>query len=269
MNFAANYHAGVALQEFDEIIIEYHGQNDALKRLLEQYSDKKVILAVNNPTQFFETQEDKILNGYYIDYPNFIVRFYDHHKFYEYSPAILQLIKERMFAPYFFGGYIANFDQLHYIFTTGASEVYLVEDICFDLLRAKSLCDRHEVKIRAFPNIAQSCVRSTPPLKKFFIRPEDIEIYSEVIDTVEFYTEDLCRQNVLLKIYKRGKWHGDLNPLILDLNFSFESGLIEPEFGRLRRSCARKCMRGESCRACENIQHIHDKKKEFRSVLFS
>ena len=269
MNFAANYHAGVALQEFDEIIIEYNGQSEALKRLLEQYSDKKVILAVNDPAKFFEAQEDKILNSYYIDYPNFIVRFYDHHKFYEYSSAILQRIKERMLAPYFFGGYVANFDQLHYMFTTGASEVYLVEEICFDLMRAKSLCTQHGVQVRAFPNVAQSSTKSTPALKKFFIRPEDIDIYSEVIDTLEFYTDDLMRQNILLKIYKRGKWHGDLNPLILDLNLTLESSLIEPEFGRMRRSCARKCMRGEACRACENIQYIHDKKKEFRSVLFN
>lgn len=262
MKYAANYSASIKLDLFDEIIIEYDGQEGALRRMLEDHREQKIILSVNDPAKFFRNNEATIVNSCYVDYGNLIVRFYPHHHFTEIGADIMECIKEKLIAPYFFGLYVSSFDELQYMFTLGVSEVYLVEDICFDLLRANGLCKQHEVSIRAFPNIAQASVKSTPALKKFFIRPEDVEIYSEVIDTLEFYAEDPARQDILYKIYSRGKWFGDLEPLILDLHLSIDSHLIDADFGRLRRSCARRCMRGDSCRACDDIKLIHDKKKE-------
>jgi hypothetical protein len=157
--------------------------------------------------------------------------------------------------PYFFGFLITTFDQLNYIIDLGAKAVYLTEDICFELSSAKCLCEKHKVQIRAFPNVAQSSLKSAPALTKFFIRPEDVKYYEDVIDIFEFWGP-LDRQFVLYKIYNKGLWFGDLKELILGLDIDFDSRRILPNFAELRKDCGRKCMKGKSCRICNSIFNI-------------
>jgi hypothetical protein len=148
----------------------------------------------------------------------------------------------------------------------GVTEVYVGEDICFDLVRAKAVASSYGVQLRTFPNVAQCSVKQTPPLQKFFIRPEDVEEYSDCIDTIEFWGPQ-DRQNILLKIYKKGFWYGDLNELLLDLPLSFDSRRIIPGFARIRKSCDRKCMKGEHCNVCDHALSISKKLENNNFVL--
>ena len=51
-----------------------------------------------------------------------------------------------------------------------------------------------------------------------WIRPEDVKVYEEWIDVLEFITTDLKQEATLLNIYKdNGYWPGNLNLLFTNL----------------------------------------------------
>ena len=260
MKYSVNYSNKLkSLDGFDEIIIRYEQQEEALPQFLEAHLEQDIVLSIDNVKDFCYYQRWGYLNALYEKYNNFCIRFYQTRDFSEID-AELKAVIESLEVPYFFGMLASNFDELHYLLSLGAKQAYLVEDICFDLLRAKQVCSSYGVTIRAFPNVAQACVRSTPALKKFFIRPSDVPAYEEYIDILEFWgSED--RQEVLLQIYKRGNWMGDLSVVILDLNYKIESQYIIPQFATMRIHCERSCMKGGTCSCCERILSIGEKLK--------
>jgi len=215
---------------------------------------------------FHTTQEWHKLNAIYETYPNFTVRFGERQKFFEVDNVLLECIKE-IKVPFFLGSFISNFEQLQYTLSLGVAQVYLVEDICFDLVRAKRICSAHNVQIRAFPNIAQSSVKATAPIKKFFIRPEDIDTYQDVIDTIEFWgPED--RQAVLYRIYAIKKaWKSSLDTIILDFDCNFDSTRVLPAFAEARKYCGKRCMKGERCGICESALNISNLLRQNHLVI--
>ena len=71
-----------------------------------------------------------------------------------------------------------------------------------------------------------------------WIRPEDIEVYSKWVDTIEFITDDLGKEATLLHVYKENKfWPGNLNLLITNLNYNIDNRGIPEEFGEIRTNC--------------------------------
>ena len=249
------------MQLFDEIAIVYQGQSKELLTFLENYKGKKVTLEVKQEylQEFHDGQTWKLINAIAERAPEvqLTVRFFAPCKFDE-CDKILEDCIQGLAVPFYFGFVIKDYDKLHYVCQKGASEVYIGEELCFDLARVTRVCMQYGVQIRTFPNVAQASVRSGPALKKFFIRPEDVEEYSEYIDTLEFWGP-LDRQVTLLRIYKGGTWFGDLNELILDLNTSLDSRTLVPVFAQARKNCQRKCMKGGACSICERLQSIGEK----------
>ena len=121
----------------------------------------------------------------------------------------------------------------------GASDIYVVEDLGFSLSNIIN-----DVTIRVFPDIAQtgSNLKGTiPPIKKFWIRPENLE--DTPADICEFFHSG-SSLNVIYEVYKQGQWLGDLNDIIADLNESIPNTGITPIFGDIRFKCNHKCMFG-------------------------
>lgn len=249
MKYAAHFSNKIELDVFDEIFIPYKQQEQSLPHFLKEHSTQRIILEISDINEFYGNKEWEYLNLVYQKYSNFIICFSAFCQFQELPELVIDCMKY-LEMPYMTGMKVTNFDQLNYICEKGVCSVYLAEEICFDLRRAKWVCDRYGVQIRAFANVAQGCIRSGPAPKKFFIRPEDVEEYSDCIDIIEFWGP-LDRQYILYRIYSKGFWYGDLNEIILDLNLPFDSRCIIPEFARIRKNCGRKCMRGGSCSICK------------------
>lgn len=259
MKYCGIYSNKIDVSVFDELNIIYQNQDRQLVDFLQKHINQKINLIIQDINSFEENQEWLKLNAIHEKYPdlNFKICFGQLQKFQEVSD-ILQHCIENLKIPFFTGYLVTNFDQLNHLCSFGISEVYLGEDICFDLKRARAVCDRYKIRIRAFPNVGQSSIKSSPALKKFFIRPEDVEEYSDVIDVFEFWGP-LDRQNVLYKIYSKGVWFGDLNDLLLDCDLHFDSRRIVPGFAQIRKTCGRKCMKGEHCSICDKIYNISEK----------
>lgn len=267
MQYCSRYSNKINMSSFNEISIRYEGQNEELVTFLQAHPQQKITLVIPHLDQFFICKSWEVINAIHETYPelDFSVCFSEVGAF-QLIDNDMQESARALQVPYYFGFMATNFDQLYYLCERGVSEVYLAEDICFDLVRARRVCDRYGVKIRVFPNVAQANVRDNPGHKKFFIRPEDVEIYADVIDTLEFWGEP-DRQEIFYRIYKSGRWFGQLKEIIADLNIEFDSRCIVPGFAQSRKTCGRKCMKGDNCKICDSILSISRKLGDMNMII--
>ena len=149
----------------------------------------------------------------------------------------------------------------------GATDVYIVENLCFELDKISELVHSYNAAIRVYPNIAQSKWDDTPALKKFFIRPEDIDEYEKYIDTIEFYNVDK-QIDIYYNIYKiKKQWFGKLNEIILDFNSEIDNKYIIPRFAEMRIKCGKNCFKGGHCRRCEVIEELSSSLEQSELVV--
>lgn len=256
MKYCGRYSNKIKMSVFDEVAIVYDRQSKEVINYLEANKSHNTVLIVRDIKDFHSAKEWIKLNAIKTQYPDFqfSVCFNEVARFSPFSEELIECVRN-ITVPFFTGYLATNFDQLHYLCKQGVSDVYIAEDICFDLMRARRVASSYGVKLRAFPNVGQSSVKQGPALKKFFIRPEDVAEYEDCIDILEFWGP-LDRQKTLHEIYTKGVWFGDLKELILDFDLSFDSRRIIPGFARLRKTCGRKCMKGERCGVCDRILSI-------------
>ena len=57
---------------------------------------------------------------------------------------------------FFFDTQISDVDTLNALLKLGATDVYIVENLCFELDKISELVHSYNVAIRVYPNIAQS-----------------------------------------------------------------------------------------------------------------
>ena len=244
----------------DEISIIYNRQFDELMNFLQEHLTQRVVLVVEQIPEFCASQEWHKLGAVVDAYPDLklAVCLGSLHKAQAITIEMQETInhlKERNIE-YFFGALIKTWDQLDYYIGLGVSDVYLVEDICFELGAASAICNRNRVRIRVFPNVAQCSIGARPALKKFFIRPEDVPIYEQYVDTFEFWGP-LERQDVFYLIYHdKQRWFGDLKEIIFDLNEPLDSRRIMPLFGKVRATCGKRCLKNKHCNICDHIESL-------------
>lgn len=107
-------------------------------------------------------------------------------------------------------------------------------------------------------------------LKSFFIRPEDIDLYEEIVDILFFIPKNIKYEEVLFDVYKKRKvWYGDLKDIVINLKSPFYNQYLfnddKINFGEMRLTCRKKCI---NCRYCDNILVLQDliksKEKELK-----
>ena len=162
--------------------------------------------------------------------------------------------------PAFFHTLVSDWTMLDAMKNIGVSDIYLVEDICFELDKAAKVLHEAGIKIRVFPNVCQSSVPTTdtPALKTFFIRPEDVVIYAPYVDVMEFFGRD-DQIKTYYEIYaKNRRWLGDLSEMIIDFNDSVDSRGLSHIFAQQRIKCGKKCMKGSSCNLCQRFADLSE-----------
>lgn len=168
---------------------------------------------------------------------------------------INQLKKEKV--PFYFEELVYTWDQLYGIVSSGVSDIFISGDLGFDLERIKKVFPN--ISIRCYANVAQSASNwpSENRFKDFYIRPEDVDLYSNYIDVIEFFNS-VDKQNTLYEIYFKDKqWNGKLEEIIIGLKFNINNYyILGSEFARRRSQCQKKCMKGERCRLCDRLAEL-------------
>lgn len=154
---------------------------------------------------------------------------------------------------FFFDVPVYTWDMLHDVKEIGVSDVYISGELGFDLKRVKEVLDG--INIRVIPNYAQENTMFSPALdhKAFFIRPEDMELYSDYVDTFELLHDNgLVKLETLFQIYAIDQfWFGDLADLITGLSISLANEGILDIFGGWRANCGKGCYKGSGCQICD------------------
>lgn len=244
-----------AIEQVEELLIQYNEKKDFLECLL-QYPQKRIIIAfdaINLTEEILKTiikikKENKEIQMALRVQKNI-------------EPELISIMQENKI-DFFLNYYAYNLDIFWGLVKMGVSDIYITEDLGFNLVTIKSLIKEKNIIIRAFPNIAQSAWKDTEDYKKFFIRPDDIDFYSQYIDVLEIITTN---ENVLLNIYKELKtWNGELKEIIIGIESPIDNRNIISTFSTYRAGCEKKCNKNK----CEICKHIFDLSQTLSSKNF-
>ena len=249
------------MKEIDEIIITYKDKNVEVLEFLKTVSEhQRIILDTTKDENFTIEKNLDIFAAAAKIHKNIAVKISQ-----EQRAGIIELYETHI--PFFFDTFVGNWDTLMSYIKLNVSDVYIVNELGFELANVSKVCKENKVNIRVFPNIAQTSNRidNIDKLKSFFIRPDDIEVYEPYVDICEFFGP-LNRQSVLYEIYKNKKWIGDLQELIIGFDFSLPSKTIIPLFGEERINCRKRCYYGQ-CIICDKIRVISEQLREAKVEL--
>ena len=271
MNYCFNYYRksrNMENEAIGEFNIKYDKQDNALITFLQTYPNKRVNLIIEDIEAFIANKEYAKLNAIKAALPdsNFAVCFGGLQTNTINLTRAMAATAHLENIPYYSGTIVTTWDAVHYLINHGVCDIYIGEQLGFELPTLSQKCKAANVKIRTFANVAQSSVTEIDPYLKFFIRPNDIELYAQYIDTIEFWgPED--RQDVLFEIYSKGRWLGDVNEIILGFKEPLDNKCIIPLFGQMRLNCGRKCLKGAHCRMCYTISNLATTMKD-KNLIF-
>ena len=165
--------------------------------------------------------------------------------------------------PFFYSNFANTPDEVYGMIQRGVSDVYVVESLAFNLKNISLYCKEEKVNVRLIPNVAQykkGFKEDIPDPYKFFIRPEDVDLYEPYADVFEIMAKDDIL-SVTYEIYRNKRWEGDLQQLIGGLEDHFYNNGIIEYFGEERLKCNQRCMQ-EKCTLCKQMKELADKFEE-------
>jgi hypothetical protein len=166
--------------------------------------------------------------------------------------------------PFFYSIQPNCIGEVKTLLAQGVSDIYITEYLAFHLTEIRQMAEG--VNIRIYPNVAQApaiCEAFSPEgedIKKFFIRPEDLDQYEDYVDVIEFFGP-LDKQDVLMDIYKDGYWMGGLDELIMGFRDEINCMNLMPDFGFYRLACGHRCDL-EKCNYCDISKSLAAELKE-------
>ena len=251
MGFCARYDSrSQYLDQIDELIIPFHDGVENLAEFLTEHSHQRVILDIKSEWRpFFGA----ILTPIWAEHQNLVLRFE------KLDQELIGSIKT-LGIPYFSKEIAVEWELFNRLISYGVSDVYVSEQLGFELRDVSAAAALNGIRTRVFPNIVQSALTETNELHKFFIRPEDADLYNRrYISTFEFYIPENIDLNwdVLYRAYAiNKKWLGPLSEIILGLDIGIDNTFIHPSWGEYRMNCRRSCLKTGSCRHCDALYEL-------------
>ena len=260
------------LNKADEIKISYNRRDSSLIDFLLKYKEKRIILTINeisdfiyykNIERFISIKEMYPYLDFTLEFPqNFLDQLDE-----EEEKNLLTIIKENNIKFCFFT-LVSDWDVFKGLINLGVSDIYIVDNMAFELDKCSKIAHENNIYIRVFPNIAQSKWDNTPGEKKFFIRPEDLQYYDDFVDVVEFLGDNDNFYTIFDIYYSDKQWHGNLNEIIYGLDTDLDSRFIIPEvFAKTRIKCGKKCMKGIPCNICTKIKDVSETLKNKNLII--
>ena len=241
------------MQDVDEIILYWSTEDDIVDFVCENFSQKQRIVIDFNEKSVADLRKaiPKLLEMKE-KHSNFTIKMNI-----QTQRTFCDFLKEKKI-PFFFSAFCNNWDSLYAYSLLGVSDVYVTEELCFNIKDVKAFCEPRRIKIRVFPNVAQVSGKATsdiiPDIKKFFIRPEDICQYESYVDICELWGPTK-KQSVLYEIYKGEQWLGNINEIITSFEEEIPNTGIAPHFATIRLNCKKRCYR-DKCDICPAIAEL-------------
>lgn len=148
---------------------------------------------------------------------------------------------------------VTDWETFNNLVQSGASDIYIDGPLgfqCSTIIKAKQ---NNSIKIRVSPTISSNAaLGSSKTATSFFIRPEDLSAYEDMIDIIDFKIPEQEKEDTLYKIYKRGTFNFNLADLIEHLNMRVPNLFIQKEFVEHRLNCGQRCkLPSKACHMCD------------------
>ena len=156
---------------------------------------------------------------------------------------------------FYYGFPITTFWELESLRDLGVEYVRLGAPLFFQMDKVK----QYGVPVRAVPNIAYLAdLPHADGVCGTWIRPEDIPLYEDYIDAIEFEDCDNKKEAALWRVYSQTHlWPGFLNDLITNFNFEADNTCVHPTLGKHRLNCRQQCKETPGvCRLCHNTMSL-------------
>lgn len=258
--FCVRYFPNKDYKDVDELIFRCWGNdlNPEIEDVLKKYPEKTIIIDI---VAFNYNDIDmKALASLYKKYGNLKLMFRaDDFK-------TLKDVKENKI-PYFFWDSANSIDQVYGLMELEPTDIYICEDLGFSLDKVSKILHDRGIRVRVYPNICQSSWKYTPSLKKFFIRPEDIIAYRNFVDVFELVGDE-DRLEIIIKVYKEGKWFGPIKEIIPSFYDDLNSRYVLSNFGVIRSRCRKRCLFNPgSCNICERFKDVAETLQENKIAI--
>lgn len=213
-------------------------------------------------SDFKQDRDYKIINILKEKYPNASIVLC----FPRYNKELEQQLVEQKISHYY-NELVTDWDKFNGFLSLDVTDIFIAENLAFDLKNLSLNAKKYGKHLRSFCNVCESSWDETPSIKTFFIRPEDIDLYGQYIDTFEFYVDnrDATKINVLYEIYaKDKKWFGELREIIVGYEGKEDSRFIIPIFSQKRLECDKRCMKGinPTCKICDRVAELSESLKD-------
>lgn len=247
------------INKCDEIIITWHRSNTLLDFLKEHNTQRVIIdipnakefLAAGGPEYFDLLAQDNSVKNWVLRLPSLFSED-------TFSQNDIKKYFTNTNIPFFFHYYISSYDMLKGIIDLGVSDVYIANELGFNLPKIHKVTQEAKINLRIVPNISQSIWWKTNPLISFWVRPEDIQTYAPHVDVFEIASLDNGKKDqALYKAYVVDKkWFGKLDEIIQGLNGDIDSRFLHPQWAETRVECDKRCLKGGRCRMCYTLDEL-------------
>ena len=149
---------------------------------------------------------------------------------------------------FFFSEPATTITKLNELLSHYPSDVTIAGELGFSLQTIAPYLKNKGISVRVIVNGEDA---EAEPAHKFFIRPEALPLYEDLVDTFVL-DGPLQIQDTLYSIYQEGTWAGGLEMLIPTLGAEIRNDTIMPIFDSLRMDCRKKCGYGK-CNTCDNV----------------
>lgn len=151
----------------------------------------------------------------------------------------------------------------------GVSDIIIDGALGFQMERIKQA--KENINIRVSPTISLNATLAPPDSPNeysFFIRPEDLHLYEDYIDIIDFQASTAVQEKAYFDIYNRGYYDYDLSILVPHLHCKVPNPLISSKlFATNRLNCEQKCkIPGKRfCSSC--LTHFEIAKDLYSSLM--
>lgn len=236
------------LLQADQIRVEFRDRK-IIPDLLEEYPKAQIVLvfpAIKDDTfNWKEIEEYNILSK---DSLICCVR----------EGADLKECRKHNISNFYYGYPLGSLYDLNALVQLGVR--YLVVDI--PAFFRMDLVKKLGVPVRAVPNVTQyEYIPHKDGVCGRWIRPEDVALYEDYIEVLEFEDANIDKEQALFRIYAKDKnWPGDLNMLFSNLNYAPATNRLLPNIAEFRLTCGHKCQEGR-CHVCYRAFDLTDEEK--------
>ena len=185
--------------------------------------------------------KDNTIPDYFFEQVNFIKETVE-----DYTIAVgrFEILKRLLKEGYnaYFAYPINDWETFNNLKALGVSDIVIDGALGFQLKIINKVKDN--IKIRVSPVISANAAlapEDSPNEHSFFIRPEDLNLYQDYIDIIDFQTETSTQEKTYFDIYHRGSYDYDLSLLIRHLHVKAPNPFIIKDFGSRRIDCDQKC----------------------------